>query len=263
MRGNRQVKTERTRQGKGGPVTETQRVYWTFAIRLGEPLAAILRIWQDEKLVYDARPESVIPQETEEFAGKFRFYTGAEDQLPDPDLEAFQGVGDASAYPGTAYVVFPILDLTDGRKHRTFVVRSGCAGRKPVPIPVGRPGSGTDTVLRSIAGGVDFDESFTPSVDAPVGGDAGGGDERQDFPLRRERRRDGVEPGGGFQAVQGLPTSPAGYRAIMCGFWRAGPITFFRPTTTFRIGTPAATVSASSRTRTIRSMRCRSQNTAA
>lgn len=117
VRGNRQVKTQRTQQGKGGgPVVEEQRVYWTFAIRLGEPLAGILRIWQDEKLVYDVRPESVIPEESAEYAERFRFYDGSETQLPDPDLEAFQGIGNTSAYRGTSYVVFPNFDLTDRRE---------------------------------------------------------------------------------------------------------------------------------------------------
>lgn len=117
VRGNRQVRTTRTSQGKGGgPVTEEQRVYWTFAIRLAEPLDSIIRIWQDEKLVYDVRPGSTIPDETAEYAQRFRFYNGADDQLPDPDLEAFQGVGNTHAYPGTSYVVFPNFDLTDRRE---------------------------------------------------------------------------------------------------------------------------------------------------
>lgn len=116
-RGNRQVKTERSGGGKGGPVTEQDRVYWTFAIRLCEgPITGIMRIWQDEKLVYDVRPESVIPEETIEFAERFTLYLGDETQLPDPDLEAFQDIGNTPAYRGTAYVVFPNYDLTDRRE---------------------------------------------------------------------------------------------------------------------------------------------------
>lgn len=138
VRGNRQVKTQRTQQGKGGgPVTEEQRVYWTFAIRLSEPISAILRIWQDEKLVYDVRPESVIPAESAEYANRFTFYNGDEDQLPDPDLEAFQGMGNAHAYPGTAYVVFPNFDLTDRRESIPdfrFEVASVAQTSEPVSI---------------------------------------------------------------------------------------------------------------------------------
>lgn len=116
-RGNRQVKKKRTQQGKGGPVIEEERVYWTFAIRLAEgPIAGLLRIWQDEKLVYDVRPGSSIVEESQDFAERFRLYLGDEDQLPDPDIEAYTGIGNTPAYRGTAYVVFPNMDLTDFRE---------------------------------------------------------------------------------------------------------------------------------------------------
>lgn len=112
-RGNRQIRKKRERQGKGGPVTETERVYWTFAIRISEPIAAVLRIWQDEKLVYDITPTSTIVEESTEFAERFRLYLGDEDQLPDPGLEAYKGIGNVNAYRGSAYAVFPDFDLTD------------------------------------------------------------------------------------------------------------------------------------------------------
>ena len=41
-----------------------------------------------------------------------RVYTGTEDQLPDPKIEAVQGAGEAPAYRGIAYVVFEDLDVT-------------------------------------------------------------------------------------------------------------------------------------------------------
>ena len=114
-RGPEVVRTHRQRQSKGGgPKTEEQRRYRTFAIRVAEgPIAGILRIWMDEKLVYDIRPESAIPAESAEFADRFRLYLGDEDQLPDPDIEAYLGIGNVNAYRGTAYVVFPNFDLTD------------------------------------------------------------------------------------------------------------------------------------------------------
>lgn len=115
MRGNRQIKKKRE-GGKGGPVTETERVYWTFAIRIGEPISSVTRIWEDEKLVYDVRPESEIPDESAKYESKFRLYLGTEDQLPDPDLEVIKGVGNVCAHHGTSYVVFPNFDLTDRRE---------------------------------------------------------------------------------------------------------------------------------------------------
>ncbi|MCB2124910.1 MAG: glycoside hydrolase/phage tail family protein [Rhodobacteraceae bacterium] len=40
-----------------------------------------------------------------------RVYTGSEDQLPDPKMEAIEGAGEVPAYRGIAYVVFEDLDL--------------------------------------------------------------------------------------------------------------------------------------------------------
>lgn len=42
-----------------------------------------------------------------------RVYTGAEDQQPDPKIEAVEGAGMAPAYRGTAYVVFENLAVAD------------------------------------------------------------------------------------------------------------------------------------------------------
>lgn len=138
-RGNRVVKKQRNQAGKGGgPVTINQRVYWTFAIGLGEDLVGgtILRIWEGEKLVYDVTPTSAIPEDTAAFAQRFRFYDGAEDQLPDPDLEVIYGIGNTPYHRGTAYVVFPNFDLTDYQEsiptYRWEVASAGDA----VPAPV-------------------------------------------------------------------------------------------------------------------------------
>lgn len=111
---NRVIKKSESREGKGGPVTVTERVYWTFAIRIAEgPIGNILRIWQDEKLVYDVRPESDIVEDTSNYRSRFNLYLGDEAQLPDPALEGWYGIGNVNAYRGTAYIVFPNFDLTD------------------------------------------------------------------------------------------------------------------------------------------------------
>lgn len=115
-RGGRRVIKERQSQGKGsGPTTVNERALWTFAIGLGEAIVGgkVLRIWEAEKLVYDVTPDSAIPGDSAKFAGKFRFYDGSDDQLPDPALEALYGTGNAPYYRGTAYLVFPQYDLTD------------------------------------------------------------------------------------------------------------------------------------------------------
>lgn len=117
-RSPRKVVRHRERVGKGGRDTvDSDRGYRTFAIRIAEAHTpqgyALLRIWENEKLVYDVRPESEIPEESAEYAEKFRFYAGTQDQLPDPDLEAYLGVGNVNAYRGSCYIVFGNFDLTD------------------------------------------------------------------------------------------------------------------------------------------------------
>lgn len=105
---------KKERQGKGGPVTVTERVYMSYAIRICEGEAqSISRVWENEKLVYDARPGSEIPDDSAAFLQKATFYLGAEDQMPDPTFEAIHGVGNCPAYRGTAYIVFKDKDLTD------------------------------------------------------------------------------------------------------------------------------------------------------
>lgn len=125
--GRRVVKQRDSSGGKGsGPTTVNERALWTYAIGLGEAIVggSPLRIWEDEKLVYDVTPESAIPSDTVKFAERFRFYDGSETQLPDPAIEAiYSDPDDAPYYRGTAYLVFPQRDLTDwGERVPTYRV---------------------------------------------------------------------------------------------------------------------------------------------
>src|SRR5690606_33632254 len=74
-----------------------------------------LRVWEDEKLVYDVTPESQILAESAEYAKTFAFYPGDEAQLPDPDIESIEGVGNVPAYRGRCYFVKKRYDATDRR----------------------------------------------------------------------------------------------------------------------------------------------------
>lgn len=99
--------------GKGAETTSTRR-YMTFAIGVCEGPASISRIWENDKLVYDARTAGVLAAvDHEDFAGKITIYSGDESQLPDSDLETITGVGEQPAYRGLCYVVFPDYDITD------------------------------------------------------------------------------------------------------------------------------------------------------
>ncbi|MBV0912953.1 baseplate multidomain protein megatron [Anianabacter salinae] len=90
--------------GKGGgprnTVTTTRYAYSvSLAVAVCEgPIAGIGRLWADGQ---EIDPEEI----------GARVYTGAEDQLPDPKIEAVQGAGQAPAYRGIAYVVFEDLML--------------------------------------------------------------------------------------------------------------------------------------------------------
>lgn len=159
-RGPEIIRIQKDRQGKGGPVIESERRYRTFAIRICEgPVSGILRIWENETLVYDARPGSIIPDETVQFGGKFQFYNGSETQLPDPSLEAYLGSGNVNAYRGSAYIVFPNYDLTEMRdmipQYRFEIssfaqieteAGSMAIGRVSVPTPFDASSSSADAI---------------------------------------------------------------------------------------------------------------------
>jgi hypothetical protein len=95
-------RTESAGGGKGsGPKvsTTTYSYFANFAIGLCEgPIARIGRVWADGK-----------PLDLDGL--DVRIYFGAENQLPDPLIEAKEGEGLAPAYRGLAYLVFERLPL--------------------------------------------------------------------------------------------------------------------------------------------------------
>ena len=102
---------------KKARTTET-RAYRTFAIGFARayngPIAGYLRIWENEKLVVDLRPDPEIPiAETNAYLEGITIYLGGEDQMPDGDLESYTGVGFTPAYRGLSYIVWKEKDITD------------------------------------------------------------------------------------------------------------------------------------------------------
>jgi len=103
--------------GKGGDEEEqvvwTQKVYRTYAIGVCEgPISRFVRIWQNNKLVYDARGNDWGARNNSIFLQKNRFYTGGWDQARCPELQAIFGT-DIPAHRGTAYMVCINHDLTE------------------------------------------------------------------------------------------------------------------------------------------------------
>ena len=88
---------QESRGGKGGPRTVDYQYSLSFAVALCEgAIDGIGRVWADGRLL--------------DLSGVvMRLYRGTEDQTPDPLIEAVEGT--ASAYRGTAYVVFEDLPL--------------------------------------------------------------------------------------------------------------------------------------------------------
>lgn len=88
--------------GKGtGPSssTTTFSYFANFAVGLCEgPISGVRRIWADGEELDLTKIE-------------YRFYSGTEDQEVDPLIEAKQGLGNAPAFRGTAYIVFESLPL--------------------------------------------------------------------------------------------------------------------------------------------------------
>lgn len=110
--------------GKGGHhqdnvVTQTTTTYTysvSFALGLCQGvILGIRRIWADGKLIYNtsstATAQTLISSQLR--AKQLRFYKGTEDQLPDPLIEAYQGVGQVPGFRGLAYLVFEALPLAE------------------------------------------------------------------------------------------------------------------------------------------------------
>ncbi len=89
--------------GKGAPPqpkTTTYSYSVSLAVALCEgEIRRVGRVWADGV-------------ELDLSSVSMRVYTGTEDQMPDPLLEAVEGAGTVPAYRGIAYVVFEDLDLT-------------------------------------------------------------------------------------------------------------------------------------------------------
>ncbi|WP_304306237.1 phage tail protein [Pseudacidovorax intermedius] len=104
-------------QGKGGGAkTEQEAIYRSYVIRICEgPIGAILRVWQDDKLVYDVRGGSLMLAESAQWIANKAVYLGTEDQVPDVFSVINISGPDTPAYRGTAYMVVGLEDLTDRR----------------------------------------------------------------------------------------------------------------------------------------------------
>lgn len=152
----------RTGGGKGGGGTRTAQYRYTlsFAIGLCEgPVTRIERVWANGRAL-----------DLSAFA--YRLHVGAEDQAPDPLIEAIEGPENAPAYRGLAYIVFedmPLDDFGDVLPQMSFEIVRGPASDTPRLETMARgvcliPGTGefayaTTPVRRVIAAGAETSEN--------------------------------------------------------------------------------------------------------
>jgi hypothetical protein len=123
IQSGRLVKGDVISGGKGGEAKQSNEIcIRTYAIRICEgPIGGVLRIWEDDKLVYDVRTGSTILAESAKWIFGCGIYLGTETQMPDAFLMTQAGpeptgaAPDTPAYRGTAYMVFVGRDLTDRR----------------------------------------------------------------------------------------------------------------------------------------------------
>ena len=121
-----EVRIEDEQGGKGGPAitTVSYSYYADFAIALHEECAAILQIFADGKPILDITRDDIIKDfsiflEAKAMAqavgriNDIRRYNGTATQEADPLIATVEGIDDAPAYRGTAYIVFELLPLAD------------------------------------------------------------------------------------------------------------------------------------------------------
>jgi hypothetical protein len=125
------VEEEGEEGGKGGSSGGTTYTYYgNFAVAFAEGEASIGRMWAgpEKRLIYDGM--------ILEGGGSVRIYNGTEDQLPDPLIESYLGVGNVPAYRGTCYVVFERFPLVKDGNMIPFITaevgaKAGAHGQEP------------------------------------------------------------------------------------------------------------------------------------
>lgn len=137
--------------GKGAPEQSVTTFTYFQSVAVGlrasthRPIGGILRIWENGKLVYDVRDQQE-GETVDEFNERLQasyvhqagwtLYTGTSDQLPDPTIEAVEGVGNVPGFRDLAYVVFPDRQLKDDQARRhpqwRFEIYDGVGERERV-----------------------------------------------------------------------------------------------------------------------------------
>jgi hypothetical protein len=101
-------------KGAGGQAVTNYSYHATFAVAFAKGLiGAIRRVWADGKLLVDLSENAGAGRTFRYGERIYRFHLGTEDQEPDPVIEMHEGVANAPAYRGLAYMTFEELPLED------------------------------------------------------------------------------------------------------------------------------------------------------
>ncbi len=166
--------TTSTQGGKGGGGPSSSSTEFSYFISLaiavceGE-IDEVLRIWADADLLDLSE-------------GTYRIYKGGEDQLPDPLIESYEGVGSTPAYRGMAYIVvedFPLGAYGNRIPNFTAEVKrkilwpdvDGQSVENMVKDMIMIPGSGEfvyDTTIQEKIEGEDVGGNFVQSGDKSI-----------------------------------------------------------------------------------------------
>lgn len=120
--GIQETQNQNTQSSKGGPSTTSTTYSYTisFAACPCKGEAAITRIWGDSKLIYDATGKGAITSNTLSTGNGTNtiqvypaIYKGVETQLPDPTIQAAEGVNGTSAMRDLCYFVYTDFPLAD------------------------------------------------------------------------------------------------------------------------------------------------------
>lgn len=117
------IEVESTDGGKGTETTQF-KYFGNMAVLICLGERALGKIWAgpDRRLIYD-------PETGELESGTLRFYSGSLDQLPDPLIESYEGVGNVPGYRGWCYLVLENFALENDANMLPFLtIETGPVG---------------------------------------------------------------------------------------------------------------------------------------
>lgn len=168
----REVATETTQDGKGGPGVDTKTFTYEVDLRVvlsENPGVKPRRIWSNGALVWsaaaEADAETLLTQSNLTSWRDMRVYDGNPTQMPDPTEEAYVGLGNSPAYRDRSSIVFvglnlgqsgqfPVLTIevyTLGTVEEAGFVEDFSAGLGPY-IPHGTPNPDVFSIVEGYSG---------------------------------------------------------------------------------------------------------------